>query len=451
VKRKSVVALAIGALFLSQFPFAESATADVIQPLYILQDCSITPDKECIESIDVTDGQGVVRKATLTGRTWKGDENYGPNGTYKDATYDEYQVDGLQFESPAGNRIIPRIFHFPLGNNPCEYAGTVCAPTQEFIQVVIEASWFSGGSAPLKLPHRITDNYCGTSTNPVACGRNLNFNQDLKFNVVIHMPKEFQISYVTGRSKDLTFSQGTPYITSSGISLNRLNLSLTSMMVQRMLFTPLLSNPFQTSDYADFESDQVLANIYSTRSSQGVELGRCAGIPSISVTSNSANVSLPKWDPLSQSISLSLENSHYKVDGSINTGFFQAAISSEIGKCLWGIDLSSQTKAEISITENNGANVQSVEVLTGRFANGIYYLSHSNFHYSSPNISFKLSAGATPKPSSSPLATPTATPSLPSLSSPIPSKKLIKCQKLNTVKVITSLNPRCPSGYKKIS
>jgi hypothetical protein len=222
-------------------------------------------------------------------------------------------------------------------------------------------------------------------------------------------------------------------------------------MVQRMLYTPLLSNPSQTSDYADFESDQTLVNIYSRRSSQGVALGSCSAIPSISVFSNSANASLPQWNPSTQTISLSLENSHFKADGSINTGFFQAAISSAIGKCLWGIDLSAQTKVEISITENDGADVQRVEIITGKYSNGMFYLSHSNFHYSSPRISLKLSSGkmADPAPLLSPSPSPSATSkALPTLK---PAKKSILCQKGKVKKKVSSTNPKCPSGYKKIA
>jgi hypothetical protein len=257
------------------------------------------------------------------------------------------------------------------------------------------------------------------------------------------MPDGFNSAYITGRSKDLTISNGDPYKTSTGAELKRITLDFTTLMVQRMLFTPLLSNPFETSDYADFESDQVLVNIYSTKSSQGVQLGKCASVPSISVSSNSANVSLPQWDSVNQSISINLQNSHFKVDGSVNTGFFQAAISREIGKCLWGIDLSAQTKAEISITENNGADVQRVEVITGSFSNGTYILSHSNFHYSAPKISIRIRSEEKPNEAA------TSQPVLPQTRVPI--KKKITCVKLKKRIIVTAVNPRCPSGYKKVS
>jgi hypothetical protein len=423
--------------------------AQAIEPLFILQDCAFTPNKACIESITVTDSSNVTRTATLTGRTWKGDETYGPNGTYRNSTYYEYQVDGLQFEGAAGNRFVPRIFYFPLGNNPCEYQGLACAPTQEFIQVVMEASWFSGGAPLLNLPHRPTNNYCGSASAPIPCPRNLNFNQDLTFSLKLKLPTEFEIAYITGRSKDLSFSRSEPEKGNSN-GLSNLELKFTTLMVQRMLFTPLLTNPSQTSEYADFESDQTLVNIYSRRSAVGVALGACSAIPSLSVFSNSAGVSLPQWDPVTQAISLKLENSHYKADGSINTGFFQASISRAIGKCLWGIDLSEKTKVEISITENDGADVQSVEVISGKYSNEMFYLSHSNFHYSSPQISLKLSSEQ--KAASTPAISPTAAPSR---SSVVPEaertvKRSILCQKGKVKKKVTSNFPKCPAGFKKV-
>lgn len=446
--RRAISIFAISALSFSNVVMPTAANA--VEPLFILQDCTFTPNKACIESIEVTNSSGVTQKATLTGRTWKGDENYGPNGTYRDSTYYEYQVEGMQFENPAENRFVPRIFYFPLGNNPCEFQGTVCAGTAEFIQVVVEASWFSGGAPVLTLPHRPTNKYCGTVSNPIPCGRNLNFNQELTFNIKLKLPITFEISYITGRSKDLSFSRAEPS-TAGSSGLTTLELKFTTLMVQRMLYTPLLTNPSQTSDYADFESDQTLVNIFSRRSAQGIELGACSAIPSISVFSNSANASLPQWNPSTQTISINLENSHYKADGTLNTGFFQAAISSAMGKCLWGIDLSAQTKAEISITEKDGADIQSIEVITGKFSSGMFYLNHSNFHYSSPRISLKLSSDKKSDlaASASPSPIPSVAPSAVAIEkAPMRS---ITCLKGKLKKKITSPSPKCPTGYKKLS
>lgn len=446
--RNALSIFVVSALSFSQL--VNPVVANAVEPLFILEDCSFTPNKACIESIEVTNSSGITQKATVTGRTWKGDDTYGPNGTYRNSTYHEYQVEGMQFEGAAGNRFVPRIFYFPLGNNPCEFQGTVCAGTQEFIQVVVEASWFSGGAPVLTLPYRPTNKYCGSASNPIPCGRNLNFNQDLTFSLKIKLPNEFEISYITGRSKDLSFSRAEPSsVGANGFST--LELTFTTLMVQRMLYTPLLTNPSQTSEYADFESDQTLVNIFSRRSSQGIALGACSAIPSISVFSNSANASLPQWNPSTQTISVNLENSHYKADGSINTGFFQAAISSAIGKCLWGIDLSAQTKVEISITENDGAEVQRVEIISGKYSNGMFYLNHSNFHYSSPRISLKISSEKKSEliPSVSPSPTPSASPT--TAEKLKPQKKSITCQKGKVKKKVTSSAPKCPAGYKKVA
>jgi hypothetical protein len=194
--RRALAIFAISALSFSYF--ANPTAANAVEPLFILEDCAFTPNKACIESIEVTNTSGLTQKASLTGRTWKGDETYGPNGTYRNSTYHEYQVEGMQFEGAAGNRFVPRIFYFPLGNNPCEDQGTVCAGTQEFIQVVMEASWFSGGAPILTLPYRPTNKYCGTVSNPIPCGRNLNFNQDLTFSLKLKLPTDFEISYIQG-------------------------------------------------------------------------------------------------------------------------------------------------------------------------------------------------------------------------------------------------------------
>ena len=96
---------------------------------------------------------------------------------------------------------------------------------------------------------------------------------------------------------------------------------------------------------------------------------------------------------------------------------------------MWGVDLRGATQTTVSVFY---PELGTTEVMTAdaKVLGDIYYLSLSNFHYSSPTFKVKIvQTTATTK-----VAT---------------TKKTITCIKGKTSKKISGLTPKCPAGYKK--
>jgi hypothetical protein len=138
---------------------------------------------------------------------------------------------------------------------------------------------------------------------------------------------------------------------------------------------------------------------------------------------------------------------HYNPDGTTFKGMYDLIMRSETARCLYGFS-NAPVSAEISVISVGGEK----QVATTQLSESKewVHLSAYNFGFSSPTIQIKLEQ-------KSQMPTPTASPE-PALSpQPSPSplvltankKSTITCVKGKTTKKVTSLNPKCPAGYKK--
>jgi hypothetical protein len=212
----------------------------------------------------------------------------------------------------------------------------------------------------------------------------------------------------------------------------------------------LVSSPFSgygcagaaQADKADLEYSQMSYWITGLSDVNMKSFGKCSSVKSISVVSNAFWDSYPVWDPVSQSIFEHLSGPHFKSDGTINLVNYQAKITTQMAQCLWGVDLSKQSKAQFSITYNEGGR-QEVQVLTANLDGDTYSLNVSGIHLSSPTIGIKLNSPSiptTPAPSASATIAPVVQ----------PSKKItITCIKGKVTKKVTAASPKCPAGYKR--
>jgi len=415
------VALVIG--LVANFFSPVIARADL--PVAMLRDCANTPNRPCIESIFVTTNTGKRIQAVLTGEHATGDGGSESSlfGGGPENIDDEYSLQGLTFESPSGNRFIARNF----------YNG-------QWMQAVVEPSWIHGTpesskATILTLPHRPTNLYCGSAASPQPCGRNLMFNQNITFEEKIRLPKSFVIAYVNSRTDKLSFQTGLDPKTINGNDFVTTDFTFHVTKKEQVLFAPLLPNPLDSSQFADFEIDQTIVNFYTPQDPNSQALGACSGIPSISVISNGLNPDTPRWSPQDQTISVQVWGPHFTVNGDLNEGYFQAKISKEIGKCLWGIDLGNQTQAEVKLTEGSDSQSSHIETVSGVFDGENYVITDSNFHFSNPKLSIKLSNSAQATP------TPTPTPKTVML-------KSLECTLGKKTIKISALKPACPKGYR---
>ena len=397
----------------------------------MLRDCVNTPNRPCIESIYATTANGKRIQAELTGRT-SSDSGVAPNNID-----DEYQLNGLIFEAPAGNRFISRVF----------YDGSM-------FQTVFEASWIDHTDKTrekfvITSPHRATNLWCGKPESPGVCYRNINFNQDLIFEQTIRVPSTFITAFVNARTDSLSYETNLNPKTIDGLTFSSIRLKIKVLKKAQVVFSDLLPNPLATSEWADTEIDQTIANFFTPENGNAKRLGKCSGIPSVSVISNGINPEVPYWDESSKSVNVLVSGPHFRVNGELNKGFFQARMSKELGKCLWGIDLSKSTKFQISMTDSDGVGVQNLETVSGVFDGKDYILAASNFHYSSPKLSFRLFEDVV----NPELAAAIENVKKVEAAAPIPitviKKKTITCTKGKTTKKITGVNPKCPDGYKK--
>lgn len=402
----------------------------------MLQSCQLTPNEPCVESITATDASGHTATGTLTGKTWHGDDS----ATFRDVTVDEYQFPGFSFKENASGDIAPRLYFSPTGVTNCDWQGNNCGPSNEYLQMVVEPSWFeqnseSDAASLLTLPHRATNLLCGDAGNPSVCHRPLNFDQQIQFAFTLRLPTGFNVNLTTGTTTQFSVKQGTQGQTAGGFDYQTASVQFTTASHAQDLFSPLTADPLSTiaaTPYADFATDQSQLILYGSNSNQAKTLGNCANIPSMSVISNSPYQDLPNWDPVARTVNVQLYGPHLMPDGTLNLGYYQAIISGAIAKCLWGIDISSQTQAVISVTDLGDGQDQNVATTVSKFDGNSLIITATNFTFSNPKIGLKLV-----NPGQSVIAT-------------APAKTVsITCIKGKVKKVVTSKAPKCPSGYKQ--
>jgi len=128
---------------------------------------------------------------------------------------------------------------------------------------------------------------------------------------------------------------------------------------------------------------------------------------------------------------------HFAKDGSEFKGMYSLQIDSNVARCMFGT-VGSAVKATVTVVNKDGQN--SVSTATVNESNGMFKFLAAGFTFSSPTIRVKIE--------NAPVVTPTPTPAPIATKSSIVSKK-ITCIKGKTVKTVSGVNPKCPTGFKK--
>jgi len=415
-------------LVFSSFSHTRPASAVDVLPKYTekftMSDCTNSVGKACIESFYALDASGRRHNFNLTGRAFIGDDIHGPNGRYINAREDEYNSSTLKYPGSDNSKTIVRAFVFPIGNNVCETIQKDCWGTQEFIHIVLEPTWLDSSQNQVlnSLPHRKTNLLCGTRELPVLCTKPKSFEMDLEFTLELLVPKDFNVSFVDGRAKSFHIVE-IPY--TKDIRFRKMKFSVRNIKTAGVIFSENLTDPYSDSLYSDFYDDRPVVTLYSEKSAQAKSLGKCSSIPSISVVTNGTSSTVPVWNAEKQSIEVSIAGPHFNTDGSLNQGVYEARISREIGKCLWGIDLNEKSKAEITVTEE-GSGIRRVETAASRFVDGYFFFTLTNFHFSGPQVTFLIKKDV----------------------QVTNQKKSIVCIKGSRLTTRTAIAPKCPNGYK---
>ncbi len=154
------------------------------------------------------------------------------------------------------------------------------------------------------------------------------------------------------------------------------------------------------------------------------------------VTTNSTQYSggPPVFDKNEGTLSYQVGAPHYGTSGDVFKGSYDLVMRSEVARCVYGFS-KAPIQATLSITSSDGSQQVATTVIGEK--NGWLYLTAKNFQFSAPVITAKLTQEA---PASSPSQSPSAT-----------SIKSITCQKGNIKKKVSGVNPKCPTGYKKVA
>ena len=119
---------------------------------------------------------------------------------------------------------------------------------------------------------------------------------------------------------------------------------------------------------------------------------------------------------------------HLNSDGSVMKGNLDVAINSQIARCLYQIsDLPIEAQVQVSYPDGQAINV-ATQTVKEDVANGFIYLNAKNFTFSNPAVQIYLKNAGTSTP---------------------PKLQTIVCKKGKVQKNVTSVNPKCPTGFSK--
>ena len=418
---------------------ANSASSTIDETPILLANCKSAEVIPCIESLLIETQDGKLRVANLTGR------NGGRDAEFSGIGYEEYSVEGLIFEGTSKNLLIPRVVYYPFGPNK----------QRDFLAAGVQPSWLNRDLNPtenlVEIPHRATDLLCGTATKREKCNRSNNFNSDIKFLFTFRVSSEFAPVWASGSTKGAEIDWNKRDYLNSG--WYRLPVTLGTLEREMVLLTDFYSSPIdaiESSQYADYPADWPGLWIHSTRDSSVFLLKECRQTPFLSVTTNAIYQEVPKWNPETESIDLKLFASHLKVNGSLNRGFYELRISESLAKCFWGINVSSKTRASVTISYPGSDQEAAVETVVTEFKDGVFQVRATNFTFSSPTIKAKILQQISNSDSStSDIGTRFGQNPQPTSKKFSNLKKTITCVKGKTTKKVTAVSPKCPAGYKK--
>lgn len=400
------------ALVIAQF--APAPAANAVEPLTPILSCSTDPGFACIEKINVITADGEKIAAKLTSTRIPEVRTYAPLSVLT-ASWQVYEVPQIKLAAGTGGRFLIRPFFFPLGNLDCFY--TPCISGNEYLEFAIAPITYDG----------------------ISDLKDLGYSYEIFFRV----PESFLMTASNGRGmKLLDISKASSIEVALVPGFKNYRLKIEPMAYSSFALKEALNG--NLVDKASEEADNGAVWFWGSRDLRMTTFGECKNLEALSVTGNVFYLNSPQWNPMAKSIEVSTTAPHYKSDGSLNTGYFQAKVTTEMAKCLWGVDLTKAVEAKISLNYENGENIQ-VETWSGKLIGNEYVLTASGFHFSSPKISFKLAeeakVAAIPTPSASPKAT--------LIPQAVKATKSITCVRGKVLKKVIAISPKCPTGYKK--
>ena len=374
----------------------------------------------------MTDTKGRRVKGELTGRTLDWNQSYSEQSVLK-GKVEEYAFNGFTFGDEAKNLMTPLITYFPIGNVDCYY--TPCVQGKEYIQVISFPTQLSAGNEQLvKYPNGVDELRCGSKSSPTKCRQPTLFGQNYLFEYTLRLPENFTYTAITGRGIDKLKFAKSPTIQIIGGE----KFQESTFWAGASKYSSFgIDGANLDQDFPAYEVDFPDFVLWGKNSNIVNSFAKCKNLYGVSVVASTFWIDMPEWDELEATLRVKIHGAHFKSDGSLNLVNFQARMTNQLAKCLWGVDLKSAAQAKISLTYEDGTSV--LATMASRIEDDQFVLSATGMHLSAPTFSMKV------------------TKAIPTDLAKLPTKKSVKtitCVKGKSKKVISGAAPKCPSGYK---
>ncbi len=142
-------------------------------------------------------------------------------------------------------------------------------------------------------------------------------------------------------------------------------------------------------------------------------------------------------------MSYKVAGAHLDADGTtVYRGTYDLAMNADSARCIYGFS-NAPIKASVSVVGSDGGE-QEISTETLSIKDGWMTLSAKNFTFSSPTIRIKLTQERVSVPATNGTQT-----SSNAAKKQVVRKSSITCIKGRSIKKITGINPKCPTGYRK--
>jgi len=413
------------------------ASADSIFAQLILQPCSASVKEMCVESLEVSDTKGVLKKAT-----------YG------------YELPGQKYpaskvrNSPAGGT--PSIWNAkesPNSSGANEYAVVVSTTSQNYQNkgcaqfVTAPCAFIRGFRARVY---------------PINLGSNTEANQSCLWSEGQKCAKKVDFSPGVLEADPIDVPEIYAYVAKSDLSRYPKIVEYWKVRRQQLAADDFTSKDtvgagaspeWAMGDFEAFEdlvkSGPLVSSIwrFGTQTVPPTASGsKC--FDDKSKLQGLVTTNAPTYEPkpptfANGELTYKVAGAHYLADGvTLFKGSYDLVLRSEFARCLYGFS-NAPISAKVSVVSTDGSTQDiATESLREDEARQWLYLSAKNFTFSAPTIKVKLTQE---KPVVIVKEDSARSPS------PVVVKKVITitCAKGKITKKYSGANPKCPSGYKK--
>jgi hypothetical protein len=421
---KRVLVIFLASILISPIVLQPAAAAYETKPIPFFMPCKTELDMNCIDGINAELPSGKIIKGELTGLfvtdKLSNDDPYLKNISGPKA---EWNFPGLTFSNGSGKAVL-YAFYWESGSTHC-WADGNCSPFEEEFDFYFRPSVSSGSRPPVILTGSDAKIVC--PKNPDSC--NLGsppwlFNTEAKFHLLFRMPNGFTPRYTQGRVKNFSIKSAPTTYASIKNDYGNYEAIFSPLKLENVAFTQPDLSVFEKGLY---DSDEPAVWVYGASNSKTFSLGNCIGSGGLDVVTNAFYMWNPDWNPTTQSIEVKLQATHFKTDGSPNTGYLEVRIPTKMAKCMWGVSLDGEVSAKVSLTYPD-SSIPEILTVTGNINDGDFLMVSTGFHYSSPTVSIKLDNKSN--------------------SAVTQVKKTIICLRGKVSKKVSGITPKCPIGYK---